>query len=159
MKTFTVSGLLERGIWSLVGSDIDSPNPFILRFRTPVLMPAEVESHPIRLAILWPFADEDSRALPDSQTQEAMQLFEDRVCAAFESDGLAVLTAALTFDGARQWLFYTGDLDECGRRLNTMPQEPEPYPIELVAAADPGWNYLRDEFLRVVNPSSWNEGR
>ena|SRR5579859_15891 len=159
MKTFTISGLLKQGGWSVARSGDGSPDFFFLRFRTPVLMPAEVESHPTRLSILWPFADEDSGAVPDPEALEAMTVFEDRICAAFESDSLAVLTAVLTFDGARQWLFYTRDLNECGRRLHTMPQEPEPYPIELVAEPDPGWSYLRDEFLGVVDPSCWNEGR
>jgi len=159
VKTFTVSRLLEQGAWSLARSHDDSSAFFLLRFRTPVLLPAEVESHPTRLAILWAFADEDSGAVPDPRTQEAMTVFEDRICSAFESDALAVLTAVLTFDGARQWLFYTRDVNECGRRLNAMPQEREPYPIELAAQTDPGWSYLRDEFLSVVDPSRWNEGR
>ena len=56
-----------------------------------------------------------------------MRVFEDRLCDAWEHDAIAVLTAVLTFDGARQWVFYTADTEQCGSRLNAMPQEQERY--------------------------------
>jgi hypothetical protein len=89
--------------------------------------------------------------MPDEPTSAAMVSFERRLANAWEDDCLAVLTAVLTFDGARQWVYYTKDVPECGRRLNSMPQEPEPYPIELTAEQDPDWSYLRDQILARVN--------
>jgi hypothetical protein len=85
--------------------------------------------------------------MPDNFESEAMGEFEDRLCAALEADAHAYLAAVLTFDGARQWVFYTDDVAECGRRLEAMPQNEQPYPIELDAFDDPDWSYLRKQLL------------
>ena len=79
-----------------------------------------------------------------------MEEFEARVCPVLEHDAHAVLVAILTFDGARQWVFYTRDVPECGKRINAMPQNQERYPIELDAFDDPAWGYLRDAILQRV---------
>jgi hypothetical protein len=63
--------------------------------------------------------------------------FEDRFFAAVELDATAILAAVLTFDGARQWVYYTGDVQGRGERLNNMPQSDEPNPLELTTAAHP----------------------
>jgi hypothetical protein len=89
--------------------------------------------------------------MPTQSDSDAMAAFENRLCAALEHDGLAFLAAALTFDGARQWVFYTDDVAECRERLNVMPQETEPYPIELTTAKDSDWQYLREQILGCVN--------
>jgi hypothetical protein len=47
-------------------------------------------------------------------------------------------------------VFYTRDVRECGKRLEAMPQETEPYPLELTTEDDPEWRYLRDEILKQV---------
>jgi len=102
------------------------------------------------LTIVWPYADEDTGTLPSADDSEQMAQFEDRFCKAVESDALAILTAVLTFDGARQWVFYTGDVAECGKRLSQMPQTSDPYPIELTTEADPEWAYLRNQVLARI---------
>ena len=56
----------------------------------------------------------------------------------------------LTFDGARQWVFYTSNVGECGARLEAMPQEAELYPLELTTEKDPAWRYLSEEILKQV---------
>jgi hypothetical protein len=92
--------------------------------------------------------------MPDALASEAMGTFENRLCSAWERDALAFLAAVLTYDGARQWVFYTSDVAECGRRLHEMPQEIDPYPIELTTESDPQWQYLHEQILRTVN---WQE--
>lgn len=125
--------------------------PFVIRFRTPVVQPGQAGDHRRRLIVCWPYADEDSGAMPSPSDSEAMEVFENRLCDAWERDALAVLAAVLTFDGARQWVFYTGDIEECGERLHAMPQESEPYPIELTTEEDPDWSYLREQILGSVS--------
>jgi hypothetical protein len=106
------------------------------------------------LKIVWPYADENTGALPTRADSEQMADFENRFCCAVEHDALAVLTAVLTLDGARQWVFYTRDVQECSDRLNSMPQQVEPYPLELTAERDPEWRYLRDQILKRVPKDS-----
>jgi hypothetical protein len=48
-----------------------------------------------------------------------------------QRDALAVLAAALAFDGARQRVLYTHDVSTRGEGIKLMPRNAEPYPIEL----------------------------
>ena len=153
MKSAKVLKLLSEDRWSATDGVTES-GPFIIRFRTPVLGPGDTAGYDKLLTIVWPYADEDTGALPSERDSIALGEFEDRFCAAFECDAHAVLTAVLTFDGARQWVVYTGDFQECGQRLGAMPQNEQPYPIELDARSDPEWNYLRDEILKRVQPNA-----
>jgi hypothetical protein len=145
-----VSKILAHDTWA-TSDGVLEVGPFVLRFRTPVVRASETGNHVHRLIVCWPYADEGDGAMPDGSDVEAMSVFEDSLCDAWEQDALALLAAVLTFDGARQWVFYTRDVSACGERLNLMPQEEEPYPIELTAADDPDWSYLRDQILGTVN--------
>jgi hypothetical protein len=119
---------------------------------------ARIEQEPTRqkgyerfLTVTWGYADEGSGELPDAATGSEMERFEGHLCDAFEHDALAVLAAVLTFDGARQWVFYTHDVQECANRLSVIPDyHGEPYPIELTSEEDPTWAYLREQILGRV---------
>jgi Family of unknown function (DUF695) len=149
MATCKVLEVLRNDRWKCVQGENDV-GPCVLRYRTPVLTPAEINGYGHVLKIVWPYADDNIGAMPSADDTEQMAEFEDRFRAAVEHDATAILTADLTFDGARQWVYYTGDVQECGVRLNNMPQSDEPYPLELTTEDDPRWEYLRDEILKDV---------
>jgi len=153
MKSSKVARLLSDDRWSLADGYTNS-GPYTIRFRTPVLAPSDTTGYDKLLTIVWPYADEGTGALPTSENNAAFEQFENRLCEAIEHDAHAVLTVVLTFDGARQWVVYTSDFRECGHRLEAMPQNEEPYPIELNVRSDPEWNYLRDEILKRVQPKA-----
>jgi Family of unknown function (DUF695) len=92
--------------------------------------------------------------MPSASDSFDMGQFEDRLCEVLEVDARAFLAAVLTFDGARQWVFYTADVGECGRRLEAMPQNVERYPIEIDAFDDPAWQYLRTKIVKSVPPDA-----
>ena len=147
-----VEQLLKDDRWSAF--ELDHPTgPGLLRVRTPVPGPGIVTDHTRLLTVVWAYAEEGGGEMPDPEASAAMGRFENHLCAAVEADALAILMAVLTFDGARQWVFYTRDVSEFGRRLSVMPDdEGEPYPIELTTREDPTWSYLREEVLRGVPP-------
>jgi hypothetical protein len=142
-----VVDVIRNDRWTAVegGTDI---GPFLLRYRTPILAPPDTKGYGHVLKIVWPYADENTGALPSREDSEQMAKFENRFCEAVEQDATAILTAVLTFDGARQWVFYTGDVRQCGERLNNMPQNDEPYPLELTTEQDPDWQYLHEKILK-----------
>ncbi len=150
MHNQRVQQLVADDTWTLAEGEADT-GPYILRFRQPVLKDPETSGYDRCLRIVWIYADENSGALPDDGDSSAMASFEDRVCEALELDLLGALVAVLTFDGARQWVFYTFDVAECGKRINQMPQDENRYPIELDAFIDPEWSYLRTEILARVD--------
>jgi hypothetical protein len=153
----TVVEVLRHDRWAAAEGRTET-GPWLLRFRTPVLLPGEGGEHRHRLSVLWAYGPEASGELPSEADAKAMGVFEDRLCGAWERDGLAFLSAVLTFDGARQWLFYTYDVSECGQRLNDMPQEEERYPIELTADEDPTWDFLHSQMLKRLDWSRLQEG-
>lgn len=143
--------LLQHDHWDVAQGKNETGVSFI-RYRTPVLYAEQIQGcgYGRVLKIVWIYAPEGSGALPSKDASEQMAVFEDRLCAAVEHDSHAILTAVLTFDGARQWVFYTDDVHECGARLEAMPQEAERYPLELTADDDPEWSYLREVILKTV---------
>jgi len=149
MTVSTPRDLISADHWAI--AETTAPARLgMIRFRTPVLGPGQVTEYPRCLRILWGYADEGTGALPDGPTTDRLQTFENRVVDALEQGAVAVLTAVLTFDGARQWVFYTADVATCGARIDAMPQEAEPYPIEIDVFSDAEWRYLRDEVLATV---------
>lgn len=96
-----VLDLLERDVWDLaeVSTDLGMA---LIRYRTPVLAGRHVEGYDRVLKIVWAYAEEGAGAQPSTEQSDQMGTFEDRFCDAVEHDGHAVLTAVLTFDGARQ---------------------------------------------------------
>lgn len=153
MKSSKVAQVLKDDRWSVANGHTQN-GPYIIRFRTPVLAPPDTAGYPERLTILWPYAEEGSGALPSDVDIAALEQFEDRLCAALEHDAHAIVTAVLTFDGARQWVVYTSDFRECAERVGDMPQNADPYPIEMQAYDDPEWTYLRHEVLKRVQPDA-----
>ena len=144
-----VEQLLQADQWDLAEAT-GSIGTATLRYRVPVLLAGEAADYDRCLRIVWIYAEEGSGALPDQEALVALEDFENRLCDALESDALGVLTAVLTLDGARQWVFYTADLKACSARLNDMPQREEPYPIELDSFPDQDWSYLREDILAIV---------
>lgn len=146
MKSQQISEAVARDMWA-VAEGTHHGKPLLIRFRQELRSITDLTGYPLLLQITWPFAETDGTGLPDDPASSHMELFENRIAEAFERDCHAVLTAVITNDGSRQWLFYTSDIEECGRRLTDMPQERERYPIELTAEDDPCWTYLREKVL------------
>jgi hypothetical protein len=101
----------------------------------------------ILLRVVWIYADEGLGFMPDGTELLRMEQFEDRLCDTWEASGNAILTAVLTLDGAKQFVFYAQDVSQCSELLNRMPQEEQPYPIELDAQNDPDFSYLRNKIV------------
>lgn len=147
----TPEQLTKSDIWAVAEGRSDGAVA-LWRYRVPVLGPTGGESHPIGVIVLWPYADPHSGVLPTEADMAEMSRFEDLLGEAVECDALAVMAAVLTFDGARQWVFYTRDLDHFVERLSALPDyHGEPYPIEVAAEEDPTWAYLREEILGPVD--------
>jgi hypothetical protein len=138
--------LIQRDHWASATGETEGW-PYFVRYREPLLEPPDVGAYPRCLRVLWAYDDAESGSLPTSDDSDRMKVFEDRLCTAWEDDAVAVLTAVLTFDGTRQWVFYTANVPECAARLNAMPQEPERYPVELDVFDDVDWEYLRSEVV------------
>ena len=141
-----IQELLQSDNWSI--ADGETPDgPVVIRFRTPILKGGQTGDFTTLITVAWIYGEEGSGLMPSPEQSETMERFEETLFSVWEKSGLAVLTAVLTFDGARQWVWYAASFDRCIDLLENLPEESEPYPIELDTEEDPQWGYLNDEIL------------
>ncbi len=142
----TLSNIIENDEWA--GAEGTHKGlPLLIRFR-PKLSPAlELSAYPQLIQVYWGYTEHPS-GMPSPEDSERMEVFEDRLVGALESDLSGLLASVITTNGYREWVLYTKSVDVFSERLHNMPQEEEPYPIQIEADHDPGWTY----FFENVRP-------
>lgn len=144
----TIPSIVKNDLWSLA-EGAHNDKPLVIRFREEFRNKPDLSSYPRLVRVLWTYPA-DASGMPDSEASDQMGVFEDRLVAAVEPSQTAVLVAVLTNDGQREWLFYTSEVAEFGRRLSEMPQENDRYPIDLSTESDPAWSTFYDNILASV---------
>ena len=135
--------------WSVAQGSHDAL-PVLTRFRQfPASFPRA--DFPHRLNFFWSFVTPTDAGLPSPDDSQAASTFEDRLIDAVEPDSQAVLCAVLTGRGMREFVFQTTDPGDFLRRLTEMPQEEEPYPIQIQHEEDPTWDYF-DRVTGATHP-------
>jgi hypothetical protein len=81
----------------------------------------------------------DGWTLTDSEAED-VEKFESIIASSLEDKQHAVLVAAVTHNGERDWIFYCHNSDETHKRLNIVLQNENPVPIKILSYADPNWN-------------------
>jgi hypothetical protein len=125
--------------WTLVNGTYDGKQ-VIIRFRqfSPKF---DKTKYPIRLNVFWSMSESSGVGLPIQAEAVRLDQFEDRIVEAVEPDQHSVLSVVVTGDGQREFVFHTHDDKGFVERLSAMPQEAEPYPIEIRRFRDPDWKY------------------
>lgn len=108
---------------------------------------------PHRLNVFWRMTEFSPNGMPELAESDRMRVFEDRLVEATEPDHQTVLSLVVTGKGQREYVFHTRRVDEFLRRLTGMPQESEPYPIEIHRTEDSTWEYVG----RVLSDMSFDE--
>lgn len=110
----TIENYLICEQWSGLSGVRESDSlPFVLRFRIPVLEASEIKPYTKLVTVFWAYDKAHTGSMPDEKTGDEMAEFEQRLYEVWEKNSVAVLTAVLTFDGARQWVYYTKDVKKC----------------------------------------------
>lgn len=100
----------------------------------------------------------DYNALPDGMPDESDAELMGRVAEALETgfrkDKVAYITAIITGEGKRDWLFYTGNLNIFGKVFNrSLETVPETVPFVIEAESDPQWSaYLDIRSQTYISP-------
>ena len=115
--------------------------PLLIRFRDQIARDDPKLSLSHLVLVTWRFESNDS-GMPDVAESGAMKAFEDRLLQALEKDRNGTLVAIVTTNGWREWAFYVKSVQAFSSALHDMPQEIDPYPIEIVAEEDATWSYL-----------------
>lgn len=144
----TISEILERDLWSLAEGEQDS-KPVFIRFRGEFLSRPDIAGFPRMIRIVWPY-EPDENGLPSLEVATDLRAFEGRMVEAVQPDGIALLVAAITHNGEREWLFYASELGAFERCLNACQEGHDPYPIDVSTASDPKWSALYDDILAGI---------
>ncbi len=127
--------------------------PVALRYRVPVPAAEDAAGFDHSLRVTWPYADPGQGTMPAAEAIQEMNDLERRLHEVWETDATAILVAIVTFDGAREWVFYTGDPAQCRQRLEDALRGERRRPVEVMEKRDPGWRYLREELLGGLEPA------
>lgn len=141
---------LDATMWTFA-EGINASQKYQLRCRRPIPAESDTQDHPVRFSVLWSYGSGDIPPSPDEEIE--MTNFERQLCQALEHNGLAFLVAVLTQGGSRHWVFYTSDGYACGARVAKMPGCEKQYPVEMIAANDPMWSFVRTGIFD--NPTQW----
>lgn len=106
--------------------------------------------YPERLNVFWRMGEPGDAGLGTPAELERLATFEDRLSAAVEADRHTVFSVILTWNGRREFVLHTADVEGFLTRLGSMPHEDENYPIEIQVEPDPEWAYDRS----VVPPEA-----
>lgn len=131
----------EEDTWTLLKRSHEG-SPLLVRFRR-FVRSVDCAAYPIRLNIFWQMAKPDHNGFASATEGAALELFENRLVSAVERDRHSVLSVVLTCNGQREFVFHSTDSTEFLRRLSDMPQDIEPYPIEIHSNDDHDWEYYR----------------
>ena len=145
MLSALVQSAVKRDLWAMAEGE-NNDKPLMIRFRSELRKVEDVSGYPDLLLVNWNY-ESDPQGLPTESDVEAIDDFEDLLLAALEHDCQTVLVCVITNDGSRQWVFYSSDIHEAETRINSMPQKPKAYPIELLADDDAEWSYFKDNIL------------
>ena len=148
-----IAQYIEADLWQVAKGE-GLGHPVVVRYRVPVPPAADVASHDHSLRLSWLFADPGQGAMPGAEALEAMNALERRLHALWEADATAILVAIVTFDGTREWVYYTSDAARCRRRLEDALRGEPRRPIEVVERRDPRWTYLREALLGGLKPEA-----
>lgn len=134
--------VIKNDTWSLAEGEMDDHTMF-LRFRTTITKKLNLSAFPKAIHIFWDYKSENN-GMPSSILSKNMEEFENRITDALEGDQSGILTVIKTYQGTRQWLFYTTNTENFSDKLHNMPQNKDPYPIEIEAENDEEWEYFFD---------------
>lgn len=134
-----IQKIVDEDNWS-IAEGIHNQLPLIIRFRTKFTSSLNTEQFSQLIKIYWEF-EEDPSGMPSESESETMEIFENRLVDALESDYSGVLTSVVTTNGYRHWVLYVKSVDLFSKRLHSMPQENHPYPIQIQTQQDAKWEY------------------
>lgn len=114
----------------------------LLRFREDLADGASAAARPFVVRLLWPFAQSASGA-PGAPELGAMDRFAGRLEAAAEEVDAGILTAEVTGEGAREWVWACASAATLGGLVNALMHEFEDVRLDVEPAHDPAWGHLR----------------
>jgi hypothetical protein len=92
------------------------------------------------MIIRWEYeASDEGIGMPDAETYEMIQAFEDAVFARADDETWAIEAASITGGGTKEWRFFAPSQERFLDELNQALGGHQPYPIQIEAFEDDQW--------------------
>jgi hypothetical protein len=143
MKVLT--DIVKSDNWALAEGE-ENGKPLYIRFREELREKPDVTEYPRLIRILWKYEPSEN-GLPSEETALQLRAFEARIVEAVQPSAVAVLVAAITHNGEREWMFYASAVAPFERALNELQEGSDLYPIDVSSAPDPKWTAFYDDIL------------
>lgn len=139
-----MAGIYRSDDW-FVGRGTANGDFLLIRARTGLPSPADQGLFNTLITATWTFELDPAAGMPWSELLDQMEEFETVVLDACDRDGWwGCGVGVVTTPGKREWRFYTSDPQAFVTEFSEALHGLGPYPIQLMAEADPEWTGLRE---------------
>ncbi|WP_299263135.1 DUF695 domain-containing protein [uncultured Psychrosphaera sp.] len=138
--------IVENDKWTVAEGYLGEDKMF-LRYRHEIKHSTDVSKYPKAIHVFWKYEPNDS-GMPSAEVNKDMGVFEEHLVNALEVDMSGVITAIITKEGSRHWLFYSKDTNTFASKLQSIPHKNSAYPIEIEANNDNEWkDYFENMYI------------
>lgn len=123
--------------WSIATGE-DNCFPMIIRFRTTIPKGVDFKEYKHLMAIVWKYTPTGG-GMPPQEINRRMEEFEKLMEKGIENKGEAIMTAAVTCNGRREWQYYSKTDETFMKLLNSTLSGKSQFPIEISNQSDPDW--------------------
>lgn len=136
------SSIFATDDWQLAEGTVDG-KPIVVRMRATFPSAADQELFCRLVIVAWAYAGNEA-GMPDRETHQKMNRFEDALEAGTEKRHVAFQAVSITGNGRKEWRYYAADTDEFMESLNADLRGHEECPLEIQSFLDPEWLALRE---------------
>lgn len=131
-------------VWSIAEGKKENGKPYILRFLEFYPTDEEQEKLQFLIEITWNYRESNSDGLPDQETYDLMNYFEDTLDEEIISDASSILVLSLIGDEIKIWQIYSTNPDLFIDKLNEVMDGRELLPIQIEVFQDRDWNGYKE---------------
>lgn len=135
-----MSSIFPGDQWAVGESRINGLS-IVVRFRTGLPPAPDRQVSDNLIIISWPYTGIES-GMPNDEDKKSTNNFEEAVENGFENSSVGVPVACLTGNHAKEWRYYTNDVDAFMQAFNECLAGHPAYPINLRVFKDPDWKGL-----------------
>lgn len=139
----------EEPLWSIAEGKYNDGKPYIIRFLEFYPTEEEQEKYHLLIEITWAYEESNSSGMPDQETYDKMNLFEDVLSKEIEPQEFCLFVLTFTGAGKKIWQVYSTDIDLFMDKLNESMTDKEVLPLQIEGFQDKEWNGYK-EFIGLV---------
>ena len=128
--------------WSMFQGEYDG-KPLIARANVALKPYAGHPKYSHQVSVTIPLKNPNEHGFPGSDEASQLNDVEDKICAELERGNQCLFAAAITTDGTREFVFYTGDPQSVERKLTHLREIIESHTVQGKIKPDEDWDVYR----------------